>query len=119
MRGLDFRGLDLFTGELPRLSYDWTLKNGTLNRSFFFNTKEAADNFVSAVFILIKEKLEVKPKPHSLDSTFTEYGGMKLGSTDDGSCVTISLLEDSVITPRDVTVGRKIDVAYESCWHTS
>jgi hypothetical protein len=45
--------------------------------------------------------------------------GMRIGGEDDGSKVTVTLLEGSVITPRDITVGRKIDACYEKCYYTS
>ena len=105
---------------LRRLSYDWTLKNGELTRTFIFNSKESSDNFVSAVVIAAKEKLEVKPEPPTYrESAYTEYEGMSVGSKDDGSKVTVTLLEGNVITPRDITVGRKIDACYEKCYYTS
>ena len=44
---------------------------------------------------------------------------MRMGSKDDGSKVTVSLLEQNIITPRDITVGRKIDACYERCYYKS
>ena len=105
--------------KLRTLSYDWTLKNGELTRTFIFSCKETSENFVSAAVITTSEKLEVKPKPPVCrESTYTEYGGMSIGGKDDGSSVIISLLEGSVITPRDVMAGRKIDACYEKCYYT-
>ena len=109
--------LDYDTG-LRRLSLDWTLKNGELTRTFTFNSKEYSDNFVSAVMKVAGEKLEVKPEPPTCrESTYTKYDGMRMGSEDDGSEVTVSLLENTIITPRDITVGRKIDACYEKCYY--
>ena len=109
--------LDYDTG-LRRLSLDWTLKNGELTRTFIFKSKESSDNFVSAVMKVAGEKLEVKPEPPTCrESTYTKYDGMRMGSEDDGSEVTVSLLENTIITPRDITVGRKIDACYEKCYY--
>ena len=108
--------LDYDTG-LRRLSLDWSLKKGELTRTFIFKSKESSDNFVSAVMKAASEKLEVKPIPHRTESTYTEYDGMRVGSEDDGSEVTVSLLENDIITPRDITVGRKIDACYEKCYY--
>ena len=105
---------------LPRLSLDWTLKNGELTRTFVFKSKESSDNFISAIMIAGREKLEVKPKPPTCRaSTYVEYDGMRVGSKDDGSKVTVCLLEGYIITPRDITVGRKIDACYQKCYYTS
>ena len=96
--------LDYDTG-LRRLSLDWTLKKGELTRTFIFKSKESSDNFVSAVMKVAGEKLEVKPEPPTCrESTYTKYDGMIMGSEDDGSEVTVSLLENTIITPRDITV---------------
>ena len=108
--------LDYDTG-LRRLSLDWSLKKGELTRTFTFRTKESSDIFVSAVMKAASEKLEVKPIPHRTESTYTEYDGMRVGSEDDGSEVTVSLLENDIITPRDITGGRKIVACYEKCYY--
>ena len=109
--------LDYDTG-LRRLSLDWSLKKGELTRTFTFRTKESSDIFVSAVMKAASEKLEVKPEPPTCrTSTYTEYDGMRMGSKDDGSEVTVTLLENNIITPRDITVGRKIDACYEKCYY--
>lgn len=111
--------LDYDTG-LRRLSLDWTLKNGELTRTFTFNSKESSDNFVSAIMKAANEKLEVKPEPPTCRaSTYTQYDGMRMGSKDDGSKVTVNLLEQNIITPRDIIVGRKIDACYEKCYYKS
>ena len=108
--------LDYDTG-LRRLSLDWSLKKGELTRTFTFRTKESSDNFISSIIRAASEKLEVKPEPPTCrESTYTEYDGMRMGSKDDGSEVTVALLENSIITPRDITVGRKIDACYERCY---
>ena len=66
------------------------------------------------------EKLEVKPEPPTCRaSTYTQYDGMRMGSKDDGSKVTVNLLEQNIITPRDIIVGRKIDACYEKCYYKS
>ena len=81
---------------------------------------EIPDNFVSAIMKAVNEKLEVKPEPPTCrSSTYTEYDGMRLGSKDDGSKVTVNLLEQNIITPRDIIVGRKIDACYEKCYYKS
>ena len=114
------RGFRDYDTGLRRLSYDWSLKNGELTRTFIFNSKESSDNFVSAALLAASEKLEVKPEPPVCrESTYTEYVGMRIGGEDDGSKVTVTLLEGNVITPRDITVGRKIDACYEKCYYTS
>jgi len=113
----EFRDYD--TG-LQRLSLDWSLKRGELARTFVFNSKESSDNFVSAVMKVASEKLEVKPEPPTCrESTYTEYDGVRIGSKDDGSEVTVCLLETHIITPRDIRVGRKIDACYERCYYKS
>ena len=109
--------LDYDTG-LRRLSLDWSLKKGELTRTFTFRTKESSDNFISSIMRAASEKLEVKPEPPTCrESTYTEYDGMRMGSKDDGSEVTVALLENSIITPRDIIVGRKIDACYERCYY--
>ena len=109
--------LDYDTG-LRRLSLEWTLKNGELTRTFTFKSKESSDNFISSIMKAASEKLEVKPEPPSCrESTYTEYDGMRIGSEDDGSEVTVNLLEQDIITPRDIIVGRKIDACYEKCYY--
>tara|TARA_Y100001937_G_scaffold112807_1_gene160807 strand:- start:1181 stop:1534 length:354 start_codon:yes stop_codon:yes gene_type:complete len=109
-----------FSYGLPRLSLDWSLKNGELTRTFPFKTKESSNNFVSAVMVAAREKLEVKPQPPTCrESTYTEYDGVRVGSKDDGSEVTVCLLETHIITPRDIVVGRKIDACYEKWYYKS
>ena len=107
-------------GELPSLSRSWTLKQGLLTRVFRFNSKEASDTFIAGVVTVMNEKLEVKPEPPTCRTpTYTRYDGLRFSADADGKCVSITLLEDSTLSPRDVAVGRKIDSIYQQCYYTS
>ncbi len=107
-------------GELPSLSRHWRLKQGYLTRVFRFNSKEASDTFIAGVVTVRNEKLEVKPEPPLCkEPTYTRYDGLRISGDDDGKWVSISLLEGSTLSPRDVAVGRKIDSIYQQCYYIS